>query len=267
MAPRRSAGLPCSRRGQAAVRPLLDSHCHVDAYPDPRAVLAEAASAGVEVVAVTETPDAYRRFRTRVGKTAGVSVALGLHPASRAAAAPGQLERFLRMLPDAPWIGEVGLDFPPGTGSRERTRQTRAFAAILEHGLARAKPMTVHSRGAAKEVVGLLTQARQRAVLHWYSGGLTTADDALAAGMWFSVNPSMVRSTKGRAVIERLPRSRVLCETDGPYCAVNGVAARPVDVGSVARALGTAWSMSEADAVAILASNRDVFLNDSGRSA
>lgn len=76
--------------------------------------------------------------------------------------------------------------------------------------------MTVHSRGAAKETVGLLAQAGQRALLHWYSGDLATADDALTAGLWFSVNPSMTRSAKGRSLIDRLPPQRVLCETGWP---------------------------------------------------
>jgi TatD DNase family protein len=239
---------------------LLDTHCHVDAYPDPRGVLAEADAAAVDVVAVSETPEAYRRLRTRLGRTTGVSVALGLHPASRAAAAPGQLERFLRMLPDAPWIGEVGLDFAPGTDRREKTRQTHAFAAVLDHGLSRTKPMTVHSRGASKETVRLLTQAGQRAVLHWYSGDLSTADDAVAAGLWFSVNPSMTRSAKGRSLIDRLPGDRVLCETDGPYCTARGRAARPADVTAVARHLAEAWSCSQEDARSRLSSNAVAFL-------
>lgn len=244
---------------------LLDTHCHVDAYPDPRAVLAEADAAAVDVVAVSETPEAYRRLRTRLGRASGVSVALGLHPASRSAAAPGQLERFLRMLADAPWIGEVGLDFAPGSDRRERIRQTHAFAAVLDHNLSQAKPMTVHSRGAAKETVGLLAQAGQRALLHWYSGGLATADDALTAGLWFSVNPSMTRSAKGRALIDRLPRERVLCETDGPYCTTGGSPARPADVTAVARALGDAWSCSEADARSLLSSNAAAFLGNTQR--
>lgn len=244
---------------------LLDTHCHVDAYPDPRAVLAEADAAAVDVVAVSETPDAYRRLRTRLGRASGVSVALGLHPASRAAAAAGQLERFLRMLPDAPWIGEVGLDFAPGTDRREKTRQTHAFAAVLDHGLSRAKPMTVHSRGAAKETVRLLTQAGQRALLHWYSGDPATADDALATGLWFSVNPAMTRSAKGRSLIHRLPSHRVLCETDGPYCRSSGRAARPADVIAVARHLAEAWSCSEEDARTRLSANAVAFL-DKGTS-
>lgn len=241
---------------------LLDTHCHLDAYPDPRAVLAKADAVDVDVIAVSETPEAYRRLRTRLGRTPGVSVALGLHPGSRQAAATGQLERFLRMLPDAAWIGEVGLDFSPGTDRSEKARQMRAFTAVLEHRLTRSKPMTVHSRGAAKETVKLLTQAGQPALLHWYSGDLATAEAALTAGLWFSINPSMVRSAKGRSLLTRLPPERVLCETDGPYCTVGGRPAHPADVPAVARSLAETWSCTEADARSTLFSNAVAFLDD-----
>jgi TatD DNase family protein len=241
---------------------LLDTHCHLDAYPDPRRVLAEAHAASVDVIAVSETPEAYRRLRTRLGRTDGVTVALGLHPASAAAASPGQLERFLRMLPDAPWIGEVGLDFRPGVDRREKVRQSSAFQSLLDHNLSRTKPMTVHSRGAAQETVRRLAEQQGRAVLHWYSGPSSTVDDALAAGLWFSVNTSMIRTAKGRALIARLPPQRVLCETDGPYCRTGVRPAEPGDVRTIARFLADAWSATEADSVRTLVANAAAFAGD-----
>jgi TatD DNase family protein len=239
---------------------LLDTHCHVDAYDDPRQTLADAASAGVDVVAVTESPEGYRRLRTRLGSRPGVTVALGLHPASAAAAAPGQLDRFFRMLPSADWIGEVGLDFAPGMGRAERSRQISLFQAVLDHDLTHGRPMTVHSRGAAKDTVTLLAQSRRRAVLHWYSGPLAVADEAVAAGLWFSVNPTMARSQKGLALLPRLPLGRVLCETDGPYCKVGNRPAVPADVDIVVDALARSWGATQDDVRAQLARNASALM-------
>lgn len=234
---------------------LLDTHCHVDAYDDPRAVLHDAGIAEVDVVAVTETPEGYRRLRTRLGRAPGVVVALGLHPGSRAAAAPGQLERFFRMLPTADWVGEVGLDFRPGADRTEKSRQTRVFEAILAGEQARSKPMTVHSRGAARETVKVLASAPCRAVLHWYTGPANSVDDALAAGLRFSVNTAMIRSTNGRALVRNLPVDRVLCETDGPYCRHGTRPAVPSDLRTLVTALADAWGADESDALAQLLSN------------
>ena len=142
-----------------AITRLLDTHCHLDAYPDPRALLAQADEASVDVVVVTEIPEGYRRLRCRLGRIAGVVVALGLHPASSAAGAPWQLERLIRMLPTADWIGEVGQDFKPGIARRERARDGRVLESILAHEQARSKPVTVHSGGAARDTSKLLTEA------------------------------------------------------------------------------------------------------------
>lgn len=239
---------------------LLDTHCHIDAYDDPRQTLADAAAAGVQVVAVTESPEGYRRLRTRLGSRPGVTVALGLHPASTAAAAPGQLDRFFRMLPSAQWIGEVGLDFAPGTSRAERSRQTSLFQAVLDHDLTHGRPMTVHSRGASRETVAWLAQARRTAVLHWFSGPLAVADDAVAAGLWFSVNPAMARSQKGLALIPRLPPDRVLCETDGPYCKVGSRPSVPADVAIVIEALARTWGANKDDARAQLERNANALM-------
>lgn len=225
--------------------PLLDTHCHIDAYTDPRHILDDARQASVDVIAVTESPDGYRRLNTRLGKSTTATVALGLHPASRAAAAPGQLERFLRMLPSAAWLGEVGLDFQAGTDRREKARQLRVFDAILEHPLARALPMTVHSRGAAKEVIERVSQAGNRAILHWYSGPLRNIDEALAGGLSFSINPAMLNSAKGAALLDALPPNRVLLETDGPYCLIQRRPCVPTDITAIARALARRWSLTE----------------------
>lgn len=239
---------------------LLDTHCHLDAYTDPRSVLIEARQSEVDLVAVTDTPDGYKRLKTQLGRTPGIEVALGLHPASGAAAAPGQRERFFRMLPDASWIGEIGLDFPTGVDRQEKLRQVGLFQAVLDHDMARTKPMTVHSRGASSETVRRLAEASSRAILHWYSGSLKVADEALAAGLWFSVNPAMTRSTRGQALIRRLPRDRVLCETDGPYCKAEGRDATPSDVRLVVRALARTWACTVGDATRLVLANTSSFL-------
>lgn len=233
---------------------LLDTHCHLDAYPEPLQVLAEADSAGVDVVAVTETPDAYRRLRTRVGpRRPGIQIGIGFHPASRPAAAPGQLERFFRLAHSADWVGEVGLDFHPGIDRREKTRQIHVLESILSHASVAAKPITVHSRGAAADTIRLVeASSARRVVLHWYTGPAALLDDALEAQCRFSINPAMLGSPKARALVGRIPPDRVLTETDGPYCQRAGRPARPADVAYLTDTLAGLWSVSPEEARARL---------------
>lgn len=242
---------------------LLDTHCHIDAYPDPRAVLRAAAAAEVTVVAVTENPDTYRRFKTRLGRTDGVSVALGMHPASKSSAAPDQLQRFFRMLPQADWIGEVGLDYSSSTDIRTRRAQYSTLAAIVDHDLARAKPMTVHSRGAAADVISVLEGNSGRAVLHWFTGTAKQAERAVEAGLWFSINSAMLRAKSGTRVLRAVPVDRILLETDGPYCTHRGRPSEPSDLREIIDDLARILGMSPDLAIRQVASNAAEFIQTS----
>ena len=220
----------------------LDTHCHVDRYRDPVGTLRAGAERDVGVVAVTELPSQFQRLALRLGRRPGTDVALGLHPLRATQATATEMSVFAQMLDRATWVGEVGLD-----GSREGKATLRVQRQVFEHLLQQprmqAKALTVHSRGAEAEVVDLLAQAGVRGVMHWYSGALKSLDAGLAAGLYFSVNPAMLRSKNGQRVIAALPADRVLCETDGPWCTVSGRPAEPRDIPNVVRGLARQWDM------------------------
>lgn len=101
---------------------LIDTHCHIDAYDNPLAVLDDARTAGIQVIAVTEDPGRYRLLRTRLGRRKAIDVELGFHPLRARGLSPHDLARFFRLLPQATWIGEIGLDFSrPGIANPETT--------------------------------------------------------------------------------------------------------------------------------------------------
>jgi len=235
--------------------PLIDTHCHLDAYNDPILVLDQARAAGIHVIAVTEDPGRYRLLRTRLGRRPDVEVALGMHPLRPAGASVAEVARFRRLLPQATWVGEVGLDFSRA-GAATRNQQLRTFDALLAEMRAGSWPVSVHSRRAEREAVDRLIDARVRAVLHWYTGPLAVAEDALAGGLWFSINPAMAASTRSRALLVRLPPDRVLLETDGPFARHGGRAARPADLVPLVRRLADLWTVSLEEARATLVDNQ-----------
>lgn len=238
---------------------LLDTHCHVAAYSDPVAMLRAADDSGIAIVAVTEHPDEYRRLRTRLGRREHVHVALGLHPLRAASLSQNDLARFFRLVPRANWIGEVGLDYSR-SGSSTAKAQQRMFDVVLTEAQPRRNPLTVHSRGAEKDVIKLLSDAGLPAILHWYSGPLRLIDDALQAGLYFSINIAMTRSRKFPELIQAIPPERVLLETDGPYAKHQGRPAQPSDLESVAVALSLAWDNNLADSMQLLMANQQRFL-------
>lgn len=240
---------------------LIDTHCHIDAYDNPLAVLDEARAAGIHVIAVTEDPGKYRLLRTRLGRREGVDVALGIHPLRAGGASPHDLRRFLRLLPQATWIGEIGLDFSRA-GAATRSQQLRVFDAILADPQLRTRPVTVHSRGAERETITRLAQAQVPAILHWYTGSLAAVDEALTAGLWFSINPAMTRSKKAAALLQQLPPERVLLETDGPFARCGNRSAVPTDLLGTVDNLARLWDSTIDYAWATITANQQRLLED-----
>jgi len=164
------------------------------------------------------------------------------------------VERFFSSLGQTDYVGEVGID-----GSRQgkptERRQIELFDRVLAEPRIKEKVLTVHSRGAEKRVVDRMEKASVRGILHWYTGSLSVAERALAAGFYFSVNPSMTRSKGGRRLLQLLPPDRVITETDGPYSRVGSRQSRPTDVSLVVEVISAMWGIPLTDAAQVIIQN------------
>lgn len=234
---------------------LLDTHCHIDVYPNPVGVLNQAQAAGIHVVAVTEDPGRFRLLRTRLGRRNGIHLAIGLHPLRVTNRYQSDLNRLSRLLPDADWIGEVGLDFSKA-GAVDKALQVAAFEELLAIDAVLRKPITVHSRGAERDTVTRLLQANAVAVLHWYTGSLAVAKQTVTGGLWFSVNPAMLRSSRAGGLLRMVPPNHVVLETDGPFARCAGRPAHPTDLPAVAEHLAGIWNLPRDAALAQVAANQ-----------
>ena len=164
------------------------------------------------------TPSAWRGTSALGTGIPGVHTGLGLHPqlAKERASEFGLMESLIAV---AEFVGEVGLDGSPELVSFW-PQQTRLFDAIL--GLATSaggRVLSIHSRRAATQVIDRLRACPNAGtpILHWFSGTFEELRLAAELGCWFSVGPAMLRSRRGRGLVERMPRDRVLPETDGPF--------------------------------------------------
>lgn len=237
---------------------ITDSHCHLGQYLNATQVMERARTAGVSIVAATESPDEYRRLRSRVGPRAGVIIGLGLHPSSHAIRLPGQLNRFFRLLPDAVWVSEIGLDYAEASAS-DRRNQNAMLDAILEHGLMQTKLVSMHSRRAATDVVAKLGGLGNQVVLHWFSGGIAVAERAADLGVRFSFNMPMLQSEKGLALLAAVPQHQVLLETDGPFASRSRTPSEPADLLAAIPTIANVWKVEIEEAHRKLVANFDAF--------
>lgn len=222
---------------------ITDTHCHVDLYSDPLSLIARARTANVGIVAVTETPSAYRSLRLRLGNSSeNVVIALGAHPLRVSHLSSLDKALFFRLLPNVSFVGEVGLDFSP-VGVESKTAQVEFFERLLSHPNLPPIPLTIHSRRAERTVVDLLTQSKARVILHWFSGSTTLIEKAVAHGIYFSINPAMLKSKSGARVMTVAPPDRILIETDGPFVKVGSRPSEPTDALLVIKSLAEFWKI------------------------
>jgi len=149
-----------------------------------------------------------------------VRAALGLHP-QVVAERFHELQLWERYLPDARYVGEVGLDAGP-THHRSLALQRRLFLRILQLcAEVGDRILSVHSVRATSDVLDLLEAHlppdRGRVVLHWFTGTKADVQRAVAMGCYFSVNAAMLSSERHRVLVAALPGDRLLTETDGPF--------------------------------------------------
>jgi TatD DNase family protein len=227
---------------------VIDFHCHLDLYPDPGHIARESAKRGVYVLSVTTTPSAWSGTVALAGQSPRIRTALGLHP-QLAHQRKSELALFERLLTETRYVGEVGLDGAPEFRPHWAD-QIMVFGRVLELcEKAGGRTLSIHSRRATSPVLDQLAVKRGAGtpILHWFSGTAGELDRAMALGCWFSVGPAMLATAKGRALTAKMPRERLLTETDGPFAQIDGQSALPWDAAQAVPALAEIWSEPSAD--------------------
>ena len=225
---------------------MLDAHCHLDRFKDPQAVAAQSAGRGVFLVAVTNLPRHFREGLPYARQLRGVRLALGLHPLA-AGLHSREMGEFERLFSQTSFIGEVGLDFS-SRGKASARRQLESFNRVVRLLKVSPKFVSVHSRRAESDLLGVLAQHKVTGVVfHWYTGGVGTLDRVLRDGHFLSINPAMVRSPRGREIVKRIPPDRLLTETDGPYCRIDDSPAYPWHVELVENYVARLWKKTPAE--------------------
>ena len=233
---------------------MLDTHCHIDLYPDPLVVAKEVGRQKILTIAVTNLPSHFEIGQPHLRGFRQIRPALGLHPLM-AEYHKKERENFKKMLLKTSYIGEVGLDFSR-EGWDTRDIQIESLRFVFNQIRDRPRFVSLHSRGAESTVLELLEEFNIKgAVFHWYSGPLTILERIVRSGHYFSVNPAMIRSKKGRNIINRIPPNRILTESDGPHVQLRNQPVKPTDIKSVLEVLRNIWGISFEEAQAQVMSN------------
>lgn len=222
----------------------VDAHCHLDLFPGIRTRVAQEDTLPIKTITVTNTPSLWTPNTKLFKDCRNIRVALGLHP-ELASQRTHEVDKLQTLSAEAKYIGEIGLD-GTSTDQAERRTQLSVFRNVLSS-LKQQGPkiITVHSRGAARETISELIQVvrgtQHQIILHWYSGGLDELRQALAAGFYFSVNHKMFISRNGQQILQALPKTAVLTETDAPFTFVGDITTRQQSLLKTIAGLAQQW--------------------------
>ena len=195
---------------------IIDTHCHFDMMPNPEAYISAKEKAGDIVVGMTNLPSHFRLGQPHLKSLKFVRLALGLHPLL-ASENINELPLFNSFLDQTSYIGEIGLDFSK-EGLSTKDNQISVLRKLLEKLEGKKKIISVHSRKAEKELFDLLCEYNiNNVIFHWYSGPINLIPSIISKGYYFSVNEAMTVSKNGQNIIDRIPRDRILTESDAPY--------------------------------------------------
>jgi TatD DNase family protein len=205
---------------------------------DLDAVLARAADAGVAAIVATGTsvagsPRAWEIAERERARSPRLFATAGIHPHDASHYGPDALValRELCARREVVAVGECGLDFDRNFSPRDA--QLRCFEAQLELAAELQMPVFLHERAAHADFATLLEKHRSRlprAVVHCFTG----TGEALARYLDLDLHIGITgwicderRGTHLRELVGRIPKERLMIETDAPFIMPRDIRPKP----------------------------------------
>jgi TatD DNase family protein len=214
---------------------LIDSHCHLNHdrlhhLGGAGALVDAALAAGVNGMLTIncrisdEFPAVLgvARAHDRVWCTIGTHPHEASDPAEKSIV-QDELIRLAQSDPKIIGIGESGLDYFYKHSTVED--QQDSFRKHIRACIACDLPLVVHSRDAEEDTMRIIreegTGTRLKGVMHCFSSKPSMGDDALDFGFYISFSGIVTfkKSTELQDFCKRVPKDRILVETDSPYLA------------------------------------------------
>ena len=222
-------------------------------------------------VNVGTSPETSRQAIEQARKYENMYTAIGIHPSDSRFLwdVDSELADIESLIKDKAnkclLLGEIGLDYHyPDT---DKEKQMRYFHSQMV--LARELDMAIciHDRDAHGDVMSVIKQyPTVRGILHSYSGSAEMAEELVKLGYYISFSGTLTftNAKEPKRVAARVPRDRVLIETDCPYLAPHpkrGTLNHSGNLVYTNRVLADIWGVSEEECAEITDRNARRILN------
>ena len=200
--------------------------------------------------------------RTYSDETLNLGMSVGIHPCEDIEVLKSAtVERLIAMASrDHVWaIGETGLDYYWSTDNK--IEQQASLTRHIHASQQLKKPLVVHMRDAKDDTIDILkAEGAEHGIIHCFTEDWETAKKALDLGFYISF--SGIVSFKTALIIkdaaQKMPKDRLLIETDSPYLAPvpkRGRPNEPAYVPYVASCLADMYGMHVEEVGALTAKN------------
>lgn len=208
---------------------LVDSHCHLDrldfAAKDLAAYLEDAAKAGVKFFLCPGIDLEHFPQILQIADThENIVVTVGRHPTET-----GRIPTVTELVELGSnklvvGVGETGLDYYYCKSEADKEAQRELFRIHIRAAKELNKPLVIHSREAAGDIIAILKEEQASAVggvLHCYTESLEAAQATLELNFYISFSGIITfkNADNLREVAQAIPVEKMLLETDSPYLA------------------------------------------------
>ncbi|PKG58272.1 TatD family hydrolase [Shewanella sp. GutDb-MelDb] len=208
---------------------LIDSHCHLDRLktaPDQDALTNIINAAKARDIAyflcVNVRQQGFLEMKQKMASFDEVFLSAGVHPLDvQDGLNVEEIEQFARD-EKVVAIGETGLDY--FYANETKALQQSCFEQQIDLAVKVKKPLIIHTRDAREDTINFLKRGNADTVggvLHCFTENWEMAKAAIDMGFYISVSGIVTFKNAGdlRSVIRKVPKDRLLVETDSPYLA------------------------------------------------
>ncbi len=208
---------------------LADSHCHLNykgLQEQQQEVLERARARGVTAMLNIATRESeWDAVLATAEREPDVWATVGIHPHEADQHPHVDTAKLVERArhPRIVGIGESGLDYHYDHSDRERQRTS--FRAHIAAAREARVPIIVHTRDAEDDTATILREEMEQGayagVIHCFTASDAFADQALELGLFISISGIVTfrNAVELQATAARLPRERLLIETDAPFLA------------------------------------------------
>ena len=201
---------------------FIDTHCHIDSSVLGDVYIKNAYSANVKGLIFSFcNQDCYQAGIEFLDKYPDVFVSLGFHPEDADNITDKDLHCLDEVLVSSSRIvaiGEIGLDYYWRKDNKEKQRDL--FQKQLDLAVKHQMPVVIHCRDAIQELYDILSQykGKVKGVIHCFSGSYEMARAFIELGFVLGIGGVLTfKNSKLYQVVEKLPLSSIVLETDSPY--------------------------------------------------